>query len=273
MQAALSGTALAACSVCELEIDEESDVLIVDELHQEPDALIGAWRTCRRLVEVVGRWPVLVPIDWELYHEPEPAELSAFVAAAPTLDPWPRLISWVDTTPLTADELQIDAHPFDEEALRQKAIAELTFPTTQPVVDRWTYDRLVRDRSPAGPTDQERQWGTTSVWYWPKEAQLVLLPTTSAWLAPAWLSYFGTLGMEREFIAACWQWHQRYGAEMVACWGTMLQFFVERPPALGDAAWELAVQLKAVGGSLDVSTGELAFGVSQGNAWFLHDRP
>jgi hypothetical protein len=36
------------------------------------------------------------------------------------------------------------------------------------------------------------------------------------------------------------QWDQRWGAALVAAWGTMLQFVAERRPEPGPHAWEVA---------------------------------
>jgi Domain of unknown function (DUF4253) len=103
-------------------------------------------------------------------------------------------------------------------------------------------------------------------------------------LAPAWLNYFGArektartdLGDDpgrKGLAAAIRQWEQQWGAELVASWGTMLQFVVARQPTLGEQAWELALQLLAVGGSLQSQSWELALAVTHSDAWFLHDRP
>jgi Domain of unknown function (DUF4253) len=77
----------------------------------------------------------------------------------------------------------------------------------------------------------------------------------------------------RGLAAAIRQWEQQRGAELVACWGTMLQFVVGRQPALGEQAWQLAVQQLAVGGSLQMPPWELALALTRSDAWFMHHRP
>jgi hypothetical protein len=69
------------------------------------------------------------------------------------------------------------------------------------------------------------------------------------------------------------QWEQRWGAALVAAWGTMLQFTAQRRPEPGPQAWKLAGQLMAVGGSLQCEQWQLAIALTRGDAWFLHDRP
>ncbi|MET7426989.1 hypothetical protein [Dactylosporangium sp. NPDC005555] len=44
-------------------------------------------------------------------------------------------------------------------------------------------------------------------------------------------------------------------------------------PVLGEAAWRVAEQLLAVGGSPQTRPWELGLAVSRSDAWFLHDRP
>jgi hypothetical protein len=112
----------------------------------------------------------------------------------------------------------------------------------------------------------------------------VLLPTPVQWLAPAWFNYWGAISKANRIdrggdpgrdglAAAIRQWEQQWGAELVASWGTMLQFVVSRRPALGEQAWQLALQHLAVGGSLQTPAWELALALTRSDAWFLHDRP
>jgi hypothetical protein len=52
------------------------------------------------------------------------------------------------------------------------------------------------------------------------------------WQVAAYVSFFGAEvpgGAER-LIAVLRSWHERYGAELVAHYGTMLEFVVRRPP-------------------------------------------
>ncbi|WP_144022872.1 DUF4253 domain-containing protein [Asanoa hainanensis] len=160
-----------------------------------------------------------------------------------------------------ADEQWLDAETEQVDALDYAARA----------VDPWTVYRWSGHDSQIEPADL-RLWlpGFLS------EAQVVLLPTSTQWLAPAWLNYFGATEKHpgREGLAAAIrQWERQWGAELVASWGTMLQFVVARQPALGEQAWQLALQLLAVGGSLQAPSWELALAVTRSDAWFLHDRP
>ena len=53
----------------------------------------------------------------------------------------------------------------------------------------------------------------------------------------------------------------------------MLQLLTTRRPTAGARAYDLAGQLLRIGGSLDVHRWQLALALTEGNAWFLHDRP
>ena len=73
-------------------------------------------------------------------------------------------------------------------------------------------------------------------WYEPRPNDpvgLVLLPIAEPCDAAAYLSFFGAEGDGRHegLVRLMRDWQQRYGAQLVASWGTMLQFAVTSPPA------------------------------------------
>jgi hypothetical protein len=53
----------------------------------------------------------------------------------------------------------------------------------------------------------------------------------------------------------------------------MLQLVSARRPRDGDEAWQLAGEIKQLGGSLQMDRWQLALALAEGDAWFLHDRP
>ncbi len=240
----------------------------------EPAHLLDAWRAARSVLPVTGRWPVLTGVG-ELYHEPDAAELAALVRAARTVDPWTVYRRHRDPDPIPASDL---AWRFSGilGGLDDRAAQELDLPTTQAAIDRWVWDTVLAD--PALTERCHRATASlvgTRQWYTPREVQLVLLPTPQQWLAPAWVTYFGAARPQgpEALAAAILQWEHEWGAELVACWATMLQFVVPRRPPLGEPAWRLAEQLMAVGGSLQTRPWELATALTRTDAWFLHDRP
>lgn len=72
-------------------------------------------------------------------------------------------------------------------------------------------------------------------------------------------------------------WRRAYGAELVANFGTMLEFVVARPPETLDAAWELAVQQDLIARSTLAGRGvtirDHARTLISRPTWFLHNRP
>jgi hypothetical protein len=250
------------------------DVVLVDGIDAED--LLSQWRRARSLVAVTGRWPVAVMLDYlssgdDLFiGEPEAADLIELDRSARSEDPWKDISVWqVDS--LEEAYAVTSVNGLD---LRAQIAREMTFPAEEAAVDRWVYDRILAD-----PAQRARELAsaagltTTRNWFVPDSAALVLLPTTLPWLAPAWLSYFGDLEDDWGTAAALYQWNERWGAELVANWGTMLQLVTTRRPADGQEAWELAGQLKHLGGNLDMDQWELALALTAGDAWFLHDRP
>jgi hypothetical protein len=227
------------------------------------DRILPSWRAARALVDVTGRWPVMIGPE-EIYGDPSPDELADLRQAATGEDPWAVF--------------HRDDH--DEPAYLSSVIgddlAELAETMDEAAVGRWVYDRMLDD-----PALARRAVGLlgdytgTGQWYTPPEVHLALLPTTSPWLAPGWLRYHGAgdPARWRALAGALHEWQHRWGAELVAWYSTMLEFVVERPPPAGDAAWEVAGQLRAVGGSLQMDRWMLALGVARSDAWFLHDRP
>ncbi|REG01282.1 uncharacterized protein DUF4253 [Asanoa ferruginea] len=253
------------------------DTWVVD--HVEPSRLLPAWRAARAAVARTGRWPVLTTVDEE-WLDAESEQVEALAHAASAVDPWTVYRWWGHDALVRPDELKLWLPGILDGDATEQALRSLRWPTSLVAVERWIWELLLanpaileRARPRVEPYVGTRQWFTNL-----DEAQVVLLPTATQWLAPAWLNYFGATGKGagagREALAAAIrQWEQRWGAELVASWGTMLQFTVARQPSLGDQAWQLALQLLAVGGSLQPQSWELALAVTRSDAWFLHDRP
>jgi uncharacterized protein DUF4253 len=236
--------------------------LIVDGV--DPDLILPSWQAARDVLARTGRWPVLIDPD-SLEYDPSEADLAEMRHAATTGDPWSVFRRRHD-----------DGPPPDWRVNSLTALFGDDLDVRAPNLDRRIYDLLLSDpRLAARVVHSLGDYSGTGQWYRPHRVQLALLPTATSWLAPAWVVYHGALdpGRRRALAGAFREWEQRCGAEPVAAWGTMLQFVVARPPAAGDPAWEVAGQLMAVGGSLQMDRWTLALGVARSDAWFLHDRP
>ena len=72
-------------------------------------------------------------------------------------------------------------------------------------------------------------------------------------------------------------WEQRYGAELVANWGTMLQLVVSRPPGTIEDAFALACEHQVFSvstlGLPGVSIRNHARSLLHRHDWFFHERP
>jgi hypothetical protein len=151
---------------------------------------------------------------------------------------------------------------------------DLGDPTTEPAWDAWLYAQLLADPELRAEVDVTALRGTRQ-WHRPPQMALALLPDPRGWLAPAFLSFSSCEDPERAAALAAVQrrWEQDHGAELVAHWGTMLQYTVARPPADPAEAYRLAGEHKDIGGSLQMYRYELALALPGSDAWFLHDRP
>lgn len=139
---------------------------------------------------------------------------------------------------------------------------------------RAAYDHVLADpRLTDEVLQRTRSVVSTDYWYQPDDASLLLAPTASPWLAVARLGFYGALGHEDKLAAVLRQWHERWDARPVACWGTMLQFEVHRKPLPGDDAWTAARQVLALSPNIDILQWELAVAIVAGDAWFVHNRP
>lgn len=264
-----AGTPLAGRQV----VEGEGGTLLVRGL--PGDRLLELWEPARDAVPQTGRWPVAV-MSWDddepWIGAPSAGELERHASA---VDPWP-VFAFESDLPETEEDLRrfaqyrFPGHP----EVADRMVAELAPPTSEAAFDRWVYDAALADPAVRAQIDVGHLRGTR-YWHPVETFTLVLLPTTDGWLSPAWLSYHGAMDPPRSHAlsAAEREWHDRWGAELVASWETMLQLVVRRPPQSPEDCWEVAGQLKDVGGSLQMYRYELALALAGGDAWFLHDRP
>ena len=105
---------------------------------------------------------------------------------------------------------------------------------------------------------------------------LLLLPTPNSWDTLACTHFYGAIN-SAEAIAILKYWYDRYGAELVAHYGTMLQFYVEQKPQTLNEAFELACQHNEFAPSTLILSGvsirEHARALLHTERWFLHEKP
>jgi hypothetical protein len=275
--AAFDGTGLAGLPVTH----GLDGTLVVADI--DPAGLLEAWRAAHALVPLTGRWPILIATDPDddLLCDPDPEpdpihppadELAELDRVARTIDPWPFFVKGPPRL-CTADQAGFIGRGSGMD-LTAELERHVTFPAPESVVQRWMFDRVGADPDLVAEVRRHTRYAVrTDRWFVPKAVAMLLLPTASPWLAPAWVEYARAPGHDRELAAALWQWHHRWDARLVACWDTMLQFVVDRSPGPGEAAFELAGQLLDVATHLEMHQWELATVLPDGTAWFLHSRP
>jgi hypothetical protein len=78
-------------------------------------------------------------------------------------------------------------------------------------------------------------------------------------------------------VALARRWNQQFGAELVAHYGTVLQFRVLRPPATLQQALRLAWEQQTVAECTTITRGVPLFEHARvlvgRDQWFLHERP
>ena len=277
VEAALAGGFLAGLPAAH---GPAGTVLIADV---DPAEVLQTWQAAYALPAATGRWPVLVADEWsDCYPRPDPDpkqpglhELATLDEAARTVDPWTRFRRWSDEDgPATADEVPSYARGYHGIDLGEDILLQAPVPSTGRDLERWIYDRVLADPELAARVRERVGYAVrTDYWFTPSSVTLTLLPTADPWLAARWISFYGAEQNERELAAVLWQWHSRWDAHLVASWGTMLQFGVERPPTPGNDAWAAAGQILGLAGNLTMTRWELAAALPGGAAWFIHNRP
>ena len=267
----------------------------------------SAWQTARALVPQTGRWPIATVCwsharsGWEEQMQdadffsrfgfiPPPnadntdpqtiltaandADITAFLkgkeAAA---EDWDEKLDAMIQYELAITGGIYGVAPSLEEVY--KGLGQETDAITPDQVDRWLLDWEQKQE------DHHEDWQSHLEWYSPQPQDpvaLLFLPITCSWDALAYLSWFPTEYQRSEsYIALGRSWQERYGAELVAHYGTMLQCYVSRPPTQIQAAWKLAREQILVAPCTTLLPGiplrHHALALLNCGRWFLHERP
>lgn len=140
---------------------------------------------------------------------------------------------------------------------------------TEAALDRWLLTWELAHGSP--PRDHVQDW------FDPRDQPVLIraFPRTAPFAALAIDHWWAS---EVPFtLAATQRWHRRYGARLVAHFGTMLEILATKCPPDVDEAWSLAREQHLLCDSLLEPSGEtrrhLALGLMEQTKWFLHSRP
>lgn len=110
-------------------------------------------------------------------------------------------------------------------------------------------------------------------WYEPKDTlAILLLPVSSPPDALAYVHWWGchTIGTP-SVIRLLRDWQQRYGAELMCHYGTVLQLNVSTPLSCASDAYEVASQLEPLCMQNDFA--QSASGLLGATHWHMHNRP
>lgn len=271
-----------------------SPVLVVD---CGADEVLAAWASARQAVDRTARWPVVVT-DWNgggsndlfsrfsygsgdqsplaVCHRAETVDLESELAALEAAaDAW-RCGGWDDWL---RSQLERTAANFGRAPALDEAKLALGIDPGQCTLERWLFEwELAAEANGASPP---APYARHLDWFVPEgqPCAVVLLPTIHGWQAPAWLAFFGAEGEGRRerLVAVMRTWDERWGAELVAHWGTMLEFVVARPPTTVAEAFPVAVAHDLLARSTlrpaGLSVRDHARALVNRTSWFLHDRP
>ena len=109
------------------------------------------------------------------------------------------------------------------------------------------------------------------------DTALLLLPVPDSWATLAYLHWWGCEYESERYIALGRSWQRRFGAELVAHDGIVLECRVSRPPTTLAEAWELACEHDlASPGTLrlpDVALRNYAWALVGSERWFFCEGP
>lgn len=137
----------------------------------------------------------------------------------------------------------------------------------------WELENVPREKTLVLPDLSYQEWFDGSFSH---TIPLLLLPTPNSWETLAYIHFYGSQN-STEDIAILKYWHDKYDTELVAHYGTMLQFFVNNKPPTPIEAYELAAQHYEFAPCTLILPGvairEHAKALLHLDRWFLHEKP
>lgn len=303
-KASLQGTPLAGKNLVRLDVPQTGDEAWAIEVDQRN--ALPAWQLLRSRVAETGRWPVLVaswsgPIgDWStsiardnLFNRwPFEQELGRSSSAPRDIIEESKAVTELDKVLLkragsdgddaeeaiddSLDETRARVGRTPDLAEIEKLIGEGSI-ASRADLERWLFRWELRNGSVSELTGRDAGYLR---WFEPRNQPmaLVLLPTPNSWEALAYMHWFGAeLHGSPAVIAALREWNARYGAELVAHYGTMLHLVTSKLPATPDEAFHLAWQQERLAPCTTILPGvslrHHARVLMKLDRWFLHERP
>lgn len=309
----LSKTELSKSKIAKLEIPESTQSAFAIEVAQPQ--MLSCWRLLRSLIDKTNMYPLLTDTTWSsatrnwqedmneqnyfirseyLYEQKngfiESVAPESIANAAKSLDGEAIInkrikkydrednIEWWESKlylqDLEATKQDYGVTPSSREvetALNSEAI--ITDVDFESWLFAWELENVPQEKILVLPDLYYQEWYDVSS---SNTIPLLLLPTPNSWEALAYIDFFGSQN-STEDIAILKYWHDRYDAELVAHYGTMLQFFVNNKPQTPIEAYELAAQHYEFAPCTLILPGvairEHAKALLNIDRWFLHERP
>ena len=280
-----------------LDTDEHAFAIQID-----PGKVLENWTVARGLLDQTGRWPIVTTCwtqekgglehrlleqnffnRFEYENVPGAGDVSprALIAASQSVDAQQFVASLQvkNSEYESLDEVMEEAaYGFEENCGMpldlsefHTAQAEAPHGTSVQHFYRWLLDKESQQGCLPNPAISRQDW------FEPDNAVMLFLPTASSWEALAYLHWFGAYAGTEKYIALGKTWQARFGAELVAHYGTILQSIVERPPGDVATALDLALEHDLVAPCTlalpGISVHHYATALVNDTRWFLHERP
>jgi len=293
-------TCLEGLDFIELAFPESDQTAILTKIPK--DATLAFWQAARSLLEQTNRWPI-ISLDWSGSGDDwkanirsdsffdrstfqqeivdgdrtgiSPTDISNGANTLDLSDHYRRMAMKSYDNVEEFLSYQVDDEGDENPALMSRVIQNLDdsdkdqFRHASYLFYKWMYEN---NKLPKLDTSY-------ITWFEPDDQDLVyliLLPTRYSWEVPAFMQWYGAERCGSEVVVAqLKEWHEQYGVEMVAHYGTMLQSIVDSRPRTFDESLDLAYiqDLLATSTLSGTSIGEYALDLMLSDKWFLHDRP
>jgi len=164
--------------------------------------------------------------------------------------------------------------PFEQEVLDQMSRGEIKDYFS---LNKWFFGWSIKEIGVERLSTESTEFLS---WYEPngQSELLILLPTSNSWEVIAYIHWFGACTSTTEkAISLLRKWNAKYGAEVVAHYGTMLHITVAKKPETTKEAFELAKEHESFAPCTTALPGatlsDLAIALMSRDTWFLHERP
>ena len=258
----------------------------------EEAELLEAWCAARAIVDRTGRWPA---VGGDIYPAPSidvsPLECCFGRERSTGGRDWERFGEQLFGELRAAQEHAWKPSPLTDRLQYQLGRTQSGYgaaPRPAEILERFASD--VRDvdlehwllewEEARRPTTRPLESGHLD-WFFDPSCALMFYPTPSGPCSIAYEPFYGERDMPglttRRLIIILEFWRRIFGAELVANWGTMLQFVVARPPTTLEQGWALAIQQALVAPDTIIGPGvplrDHARTLIARPTWLLHCRP